>query len=472
MKKHEAVEKVCFASLLVFIVWLPIPLASHRPIAWSIVEIYAALQTLSIVACYRFDLPWNRLKGYLWLLVPLAIFQGWTLLQLVPLPLAWIELLSPNAHLIYLELQLDNATLSLDSNATWVSLLKGVAYLLIVSNALLLIDSSNRVKQVMVAIVISGTFQAFYAAIVVLMDLNLSPVFGLVEKGIATGSFVYKNHLANYLIMCLSIGFGLIVSQLHQSASGSWRVRSTRWLQGAISSKMLVRLSLVIMVIALVMTRSRMGNTAFFSITLLAGIVALTLYRNRPRALTILVVSLIVIDTFIVGTLFGLVEVKERLASTSFLAESRDQVVVWGNAIIRDYPWTGIGLGAFYSVFPSYTEYNIGYYDFAHNEYLQFMIEAGIPATALIGMSVIWGVYLTLKTVRVRRNKIYKGASLGCFMAIAGMLVHITVDFHLQPPANAITFLLILALAGCCAQLNTREHTKPSEKLELSTRIN
>ncbi|MDN3684756.1 hypothetical protein QW180_18940 [Vibrio sinaloensis] len=81
----------------------------------------------------------------------------------------------------------------------------------------------------------------------------------------ANGTFIYHNHLANYLMMCLSLGAGLLVSQLHVSPAGSWHVRIQRWVSGVISSKkMFVRSALVVMVIALVMTRSRMGNTAFF----------------------------------------------------------------------------------------------------------------------------------------------------------------------------------------------------------------
>lgn len=463
MNEHTVAEKASFVGLLILIVWLPIPLASHRPLAWSIFEIVVAIQTIALVAAYRFNFPWSRLASYLWLLIPLLCFQLWSLVQLIPLPIEWLRSLSPSAYEVYQPLPIESATLSLDRGATWSAMLKGVAYLLVVVNSFLLIDSSRRVKLVMMAIVISGTFQAFYAAIMVLTDTKVSPVFGFVEKGIATGSFVYKNHLANYLLMSLSIGFGLIVAQLHQSASGSWQNRSKRWLQGMVSSKMLIRLSLVVMVIALVMTRSRMGNTAFFLVTILAGVVALTLYRNRPRALTILICSLLIVDTLVVGTLFGLVEVKERLENTSVLVESRDQVIFWGQDIIKDYPLTGVGVGGFYSIFPSYTQFNIGYYDYAHNDYLQFMVEAGIPMTIILGSSILWAIYLSLKTVKTRNNKIFKGASLGCLMGIVGMLIHITVDFQLQPPANAVTFLLILVLVGCCSTLQSKKLKRQSK---------
>ncbi|WED20619.1 O-antigen ligase family protein [Vibrio sp. JC009] len=416
-------------------------------------EIWISLQTVALIFTLRGDFPWHRVKRFAWLLVPLVLFQLWTAFQLVPLPHSVVQFMSPKAFEIYSSLALESMTLSLDRYATLTGLLKGLAYTLFAFNAVVLINSVDRVRKVLLFVVISGTFQAFYAALMILTGTTESWVFGMRQGPRASGSFVYHNHLANYMMMSLCLGTGLIVADLHQSASGNWRVRITRWSEALLSPKMIVRLCLVIMVIALVMTRSRMGNTAFFSVTVIGGIVALLFYKNRPRALTVLIISLLAIDTFIVGTVFGLGKVKERLEHTSMTQETRDEVVNWSMEIIQDYPYTGTGLGSFYSTFPSYTKRNIGYYDFAHNEYVQFAVETGIPATLLLGLSVLFALWLSFKAIRSRNSKTLKGTALGCFMAIIGMLIHISVDFNLQPPANAVTFILVLVLAGCSVNL-------------------
>lgn len=302
-------------------------------------------------------------------------------------------------------------------------------------------------------IVVSGTLQAFYAALVVLLDIKESLVFGYSEQGIATGSFVYKNHLANYLMMTLCMGIGLIVSQLHTTPSESLHMFVKRIMEGILSRKMYIRLCLVIMVIALVMTRSRMGNTAFFASTAVGGLIALVFYNNKPRALTVLVGSVIAVDTIVVGALFGLEKVKQRLVETSLGAESRDQVVVWSLDIIRDFPFTGTGMASFYTIFPMYSKADIGFYDHAHNDYIQFMVEAGIPATLLLGFVVLLAFWRAFHTIRKRHSRTMKGIALGCIMSIIGMLIHISVDFNLQPMANALTFILILFLANASAVL-------------------
>lgn len=455
------IERFCFYSLLIMLVWLPIPLASHRTWAWSIFEFWISFQTLALLFTLRKQFPWHRVKRFSWLLIPLALFQVWVGGQILPLPHNIIEAISPKAFDIYRSLDIDSMTLSLDRYASLTGLLKGIAYTLFAFNAVLLVNSVERVKKVLLFVVISGTFQAFYGALFVLLGDKESWIFSFNQAhGRATGTFVYHNHLANYLVMTLSIGTGLIVSQLHQSESGSWHVRFKRWTEAILSPKMIVRLCLVVMVIALVMTRSRMGNTAFFSVTVIGGFVALLFYKNRPRALTVLIISLLAIDTFIVGTVFGLGKVKERLEHTSMTTETRDQVVYWSMDIIKDYPITGTGLGSFYSTFPGYTQYNIGYYDFAHNDYIQFAVEAGIPATLLLGLPVIFALWFSFKAMRKRNSKTLKGTALGCFMAIIGMLIHITVDFNLQPPANAVTFILILVLAGCSVDLKAIRKTE------------
>lgn len=454
------IERACFLSLLVLLIWLPIPLASNRAWAWSIMEIWIALQTLVLIGYHKGNLPWAQIKHIKWLLSALFLFQIWTLFQTVVFPLSILDYLSPKASDIYRSLGYEQGSISLDNEHSFIAFLKGTSYALLALNSALMLTSAQRIKAVIIALVISATFQAFYSALLVLLDTKVSPIFSFAETGVATGSFVYKNHLANYLMLALTMGVGLIISELNTTESGSWQVRIKRWLTAMLSTKMLIRLCLVIMVIGLVMTRSRMGNTAFFSATIIGGAAALLLYKNRPRALTVLIVSVLAIDTFIVGALFGLDRVKERIVETSLQEESRDQVVIWSLDIIKDYPMTGTGAGSFYAIFPSYSKADVDFYDHAHNDYIQFMVESGIPATLLLGAAILIALSQCIWSIRNRHSHLMKGTALGCFMAICGMLIHISVDFNLQPPANAATFILILVLAGISKNMSREPHTK------------
>ncbi|MCB5358435.1 O-antigen ligase family protein [Vibrio lentus] len=450
-----------FYSLLTLLIWLPIPLGSNRIWAWSIAGIWVGVTLLTTMFSYRSHwqaFPWPRLNKFKWLLLPIALFQLWGALQLMPLSQPALASLSPMAAKTYSQLnELTNVQgigqVSVDPFSTYTSLVKGLIYMLFTLLSIVLIDSKKRIQWVLSALLFSGCLQAVYGAMVLLFGFEFSPIFGIRLPDVATGSFIYKNHLANYMMMCLCLGAGLLVSQLHVTPSGSWHTRIQRWVSGIISNKMIVRCGLIMMVIALVMTRSRMGNTAFFAATLTGGFTALIFYNKKPRALVALVISLVLIDTVIVGSLFGLAKVKDRLEQTALTKETRDEVVEWGSLMVEQAPITGYGLGSFHSTFPKFSLANIGYYDHAHNEYLQFAVEAGIPMTLMLGGMCIVALIKAVQTMRKRRSKTMKGTALGCYMAIVGMLIHIAVDFNLQPSANAMTFLMVLVLVGVTSVL-------------------
>ncbi len=98
-----------------------------------------------------------------------------------------------------------------------------------------------------------------------LADLSQSPLFNLNENGRARGSFGYQNHFANYLSLCLALAIGLLLSQL-SSQKTQWQLklilRDT--VSSLLSSKLMLRLAIVVMVIGLVLSRSRDGQCCFF----------------------------------------------------------------------------------------------------------------------------------------------------------------------------------------------------------------
>jgi len=454
-----------FYALLLLLICLPIPLGANRVWAWSLVSIWVGVMTMGMLSSYCKDwrqFPVRRLLRFAWLLAPMLAFQLWVVIQLLPLPISWLTNVSPLSASVNAQLGVKFGSITLDTYATLSTLQKGFTYLLFAINAIVLVNTPRKVKWVLAALLASGTFQAFYGAMVVLLGLKHSLVFELALPDVATGSFVYKNHLANYLMLCLCAGAGLLVSQLHVSSSSSWRERLARWIGGVLSIKMFVRIALIVMVIGLVMTRSRMGNTAFFAATLIGGVAALMFYRSKPRALVALIVSLLVIDTFVVGSVFGLAKVKQRLEETALTAETRDEVVAWSAEIIESVPIVGSGGGSFYTVFPAFSHSNLGFYDHAHNEYVQFAVEFGIPATIMLGVMCLYAIWLCVFAMRNRNSKTLKGTALGCLMAVVGMLIHISVDFNLQPTANAMTFVLILVLCGVSArmQIGTRREVQ------------
>lgn len=442
-------DKWVFALLLFLIFWMPVPLGSNRPWAWGMLEIMAFI-TIAGSVFYNPSVLVINIKKYPAAFASFLAFTLWVFLQQVPLPADWLHAISPNSFKLFALTNSDNAynSISVDPAQTTIAVYKTLAYFSLFTATLILCRSEKRIKAIMLTIIFTGLFQALYGSLEVLLGMQNSLVFQLPVKGIATGTFVYKNHYANFLMLCLSIGVGYLVSTLLTHNVKARKAKLRHFLNTLLNGKAVVRIALAIMVIALVMSRSRMGNTAFFAAMTAIGLLALILVKKRSKGLTLLIVSMFIIDMFIVSAWFGLDKVKERLENTALVEETRDEVVRDSIPLLKDYIYTGSGLGSFYSIYPKYQSEEVkGFYDHAHNDYLQFAVEAGIIASALLLILPAYCLITALQAMRTRRNNLMQGLSFGCLMAIVGMFIHISVDFPLQAPANTGLFVIILALA-------------------------
>jgi O-antigen ligase len=293
--------------------------------------------------------------------------------------------------------------------------------------------------------------------------------------GFATGTFVCRNHLAGYLEMTLAIGIGLLLASWSSDETiRTWKQRVRSLLRLLLSAKLLLRVMLAIMVIALVLSRSRMGNTAFFASMMVAGFIGLLMLRvqagsvhkmfskRETRSMVILLSSLLVIDLFIVGAWFGVEKVVARIEQSS-VTHDADRVEVSQNTfkLWHDYPLVGTGGGSFHSVYPHYRPDSINaYYDHAHQDYLEIAADTGIVGLGLLGSMVLMSMGAALLAMRRRNDPLMRGMAFASVMGIIALLIHSTVDFNLQIPANAATFMVILALGWIALSLEKKERSK------------
>jgi len=140
--------------------------------------------------------------------------------------------------------------------------------------------------------------------------------------------------------------------------------------------------------------------------------------------------------------------VMNRLENTSTQRETRDDVNRYSVKLLDQHLLTGTGAGTFYTAFPAYRESNIRiFYDHAHNDYLEFLSERGLIGFIPLLLAAALSFAVAIKAQWKRRNALMRGVSFGCIMSMIAMAMHATVDFNLQIPSNAATFMLVLALA-------------------------
>lgn len=465
-------ENRLFHALLILLVWLPLPWGSNRPWAGAIFEMTIAL--LAGLWLYGFQRnlvtagrAFHGARPALWLL---ALWVVYVALQLLPMPALMRQMLSPESLAMY-RLAGENGwmPISLFPYGTFLFWLRSVAYVLLFSMILLLVNSKHRLVMLGYALLLSGVFQAFYGSIMTLSGLEYGFFAKKAYLGNATGTFVNRNHFAGYLELTSAIGIGLLMATSSGSSTArSWRHRLRNLVNLLLSQKLLLRAMLAMMVIALVLTRSRMGNTGFFSSMLIAGLLTLVAFRSQAssfrqmfestetRSAVILIVSLMIIDIFIFGAFFGVEKVQQRLSESSLIHDA-DRVDISLNTLnlLKDYPLTGSGGGSFHVVFPRYRIGDIsGYFDHTHQDYLEIMADTGLIGIGLLGLVVLLSLLAALRALFVRRDRLMRGMAFASIMGIAAILIHSTVDFNMQIPANAATFMVILSLGWIALHLD------------------
>ena len=405
----------------------------------------------------------QRAKWFLVLLIIWLIVQA---MYVVPMPMRWIALISPEAaamHALTATLNMNTAdswkTLAVDPHAAMVSWLKSLCYVLGFVMTLAVITTRQRAQQFAYTLVLSGVLMAVFGILLHLGGINLEWFGTLIAHGAeASGTFANRNHFAGYLEMTLAIGIGLLIAGLKDYRAQTWKQFFRHFIEWILSAKMRLRLMLCIMVIALVATHSRMGNTGFFSSLLIAGVIGIALARHASRGTVILLVSLIVIDLFIVGSWFGVDKLAQRLEQTTMAdVEVRQDPSAYALKIIQDYPAVGSGPGSFYTVFPRYRGPDVAaLFEHAHNDYAQFAAESGVIGFGLLGLMVTWSLAVAIRAQYIRRDPLMRGLSFASIMGIVAILIHSSVDFNLQIPSNALLFMVLLALAWLSLHLERR----------------
>jgi len=433
-----------FVLYLALLVWAPVPLGSNRSWAWALLALWAlALALWWLAGCIRGKRSYPAILGEAWpMLLCGLLWLGYVWLQLVPLPVEILKILSPQAARWHIAAAapatLVAAPLTLDAYATLEAACKSTAYLAFFALSLILLRDRDRIRFAAYALIASGVLQALYGALISLQSAG----------EVASGTFPNRNHYAAYLTMCLSVGIGVLIATLTGAKHQSWGLFFRNLMQWVITPKMALRLGLVIMVIALVLTRSRMGNSSFFISLLITGVIGLLLAKRATKSMVILLVSLVAIDVFIVGTYFGTKRVVDRIVQTTAETEDRDEVATYALEMWKDYPVFGSGLGSFPVVFPRYSKDGTQVsYTHAHNDYLEFGAETGLIGLALLGLMVLTSFAAALRAQYLRRDPLMRGLSFAAMMGILALMIHSSVDFNLQIPANALTFMLILAFA-------------------------
>ncbi len=270
--------------------------------------------------------------------------------------------------------------------------------------------------------------------------------------GDARGTWINRNHFAGFLGMMVPLMLGFSLSRVRWGS----RLRLKTLVESErIHQHSLLLLALAIMALALLFSKSRAGIMSLF----LGVGTFLFLIRGRDRKLPKrfwMVVGVFFGVTLLYGLRMGFDPIIDRFLA---LEQGNSRLDYWKDslAIIADHP-LGIGLATFKFVFPVYNVTSLNEIitpHYLHNDVLQLLVETGWPGFALLVGSYL--VFMVQSFRRIRRMDFYADpmrffVAIGAFSGLVSISFHSFFDFNLQIPANAVYFVVLLAMVDGCAR--------------------
>ena len=301
---------------------------------------------------------------------------------------------------------------------TWNAVLYWTTNLVVVVLALQ-IFADSRLREGFLRVAVAA---GFLLSIVSTFQLFTSPgrVFWLFPSGVrdfVMGPFVYRNQYAAFIELLLPLALVAAITDRR---------------------RMFVYAMIVgVMYASVVAAASRAG---FVLVTAELFVVPALAYRSRllsARSSTALigaVLALVSLFTMAVGwnALWNrLRDPDPFVARREFLYSSL--------AMIRDRPWLGFGLGTWATAYPGYASFDDGKFaNQAHNDWVQWACEGGLPFAGLILAIALWSVRPALRSI------------WGAGVII--VFLHCAIDYPVQRPALAALFFTMLGAVAARPQ--------------------
>lgn len=284
--------------------------------------------------------------------------------------------------------------------------------------------------------------------------LQINPILGDLANGKSvTATFVNRNSFALFAAFGAIANLAAFTDETAGVANDLYE-----WLMEIFSTSWLYTLGFLICTGALFLSFSRAGI-----LSALLGILAFVIFWNisKGKRANLVMIGLAAVVVGI-AAIANASKVVQRLLATN-IDEARFAVFPSILEAIKDRPLQGHGIGSFHDAFRPYVPESaaFGEWSFAHNTYLETVMELGIPAAAVFYIAlglVLFRIYRG--TRRHQFNRTHACFAFGCSIAVA---THALVDFSIQLPGNTALWAIILGI-GFGRSFSTLEIKKHNDR--------
>ena len=382
----------------------------------------------------------NREERYI--LGALSAILVYVLIQTLPLSPTVLKYISPKSFEIYSFYAVDEKPamyISLYPHRTFIEFLLFLACSFFFILAFFAMRDMQRLETVIRIISVFGFCLAVFA--ILQKAAWDGKIYWVRETTVGNpfGPFVNRNHYAGLIGMIIPLTLGYAFTR---------KRRERQLLFGFFG---------LIMAVSLFLSLSRGGIISF-----LAAMVLLTIYLLWDKFKTNKKLALAAFGGVLCLYLFyvGINPVIDRFYQTDISREAR--FTIWSETFraFQDFYLTGSGFGTFINVIPLYASRpTLLIYDHAHNDYLEFILEAGVTGTILF---ITFMYFFIRKTIQGRWDGKSGITRVSMIASITTIIIHSIFDFNLHIPSNALMFALVMGMLAASSYIT---HTTQQEIL-------
>ncbi|OHE24436.1 MAG: hypothetical protein A2Z43_03645 [Syntrophobacterales bacterium RBG_19FT_COMBO_59_10] len=410
---------------------------------------------------------------------------GIILFQMLPLPEALLQIISPSALATYRNFGNYAAgafhPVSIAPYATRQELFKLFAYAAVFFVVVNHYTTKAQVNTLVKAILYMACFLVAFAVLQTITWNGrifwLYPVDESLRSGWGIwGPYINRNHFAGYMEMAIPLGMGLLIyraSHVKTFPGDPLIRRIARFLASdTLVPFTLLFLLVLFMAASLFMTFSRGGIIGFAVSSLFFAWMTHSRRTLRNKKSLIALLAAVI---FAAVVLAAWDRIEERFAKLEQDHVSRLDVLEDSLGIVRDYPVLGTGLGTFVNSYMRYqTKMPLLLFDHAHNDYLEIATDTGVIGVLFAaGMALAFFLPVSRRW-RKKHGMFGKCIGAGGLASCAAIAMHSFTDFNLRIPANALLLTVISAAtyAAVFNVSNLQGHDDPREHDAEAPQIN
>ena len=425
---------------------------AEGPILNGLLEALAAPLLVAAIASHFSSRPLPSTA--VWPVWGAVILLALFLLQMIPLPpVVWRALPGRELASEVAQLTAQSASwkpLSLDPDATRRS---AAALILPLAFMLFAVRSDGtRILWVVRALLAGAASSALLGAVQIARGSPSSlTIYGDPVAGVGTGFFANPNHQASLMLLSL-VAVGLFVRLQSPNLKMHIGARVWRFKLGWLLAPLFI--------VADIATQSRAGLLLLLPAIAFAALIASE--KKSIRSLTLIGgVTLAAILAVLLFTRAGFWQMLPSRAQ--FLRDARATSIPDILYTLRQYwPW-GSGFGTFVPVFMANEDLDLAqaaYLNHAHNDYLEFLIEGGLPAAIALTAALL---AISWRIVRIfRETNIERAPALAGFAMLVLLAAHSLVDYPLR--TDGITMIAGLALGLLFSELPRKSSGRSSSR--------